>query len=53
MKCIFNISIADDIKKKKYNLHAVLERKYLNFASGNSPYFISININENNEKKAK
>jgi|WetSurMetagenome_2_1015567.scaffolds.fasta_scaffold419545_1 hypothetical protein len=51
MKCVFNINISDNDKKKKYNLHAVLERKFLNLLSGSNPYYVSISINDRNDVK--
>jgi hypothetical protein len=51
MKCVFNICVSNNIKRKKYNLHAVLERKFLNLLTGNNPYYVSISINDNNDLK--
>ena len=51
MKCVLNLSISNKKKRKKYSIYAVLERKYLNLLPGINPYYVSIDLNDNNNMK--
>jgi hypothetical protein len=54
MKIAYNISLKDKSKKVTYCLHAILEKKNINFCEIDSPYFVTFDfINNSLNKKNK